>query len=416
VAKTFHATRLEWVYADEGDVSDLEQLSELGITLGLSVGAQDTPEDKKGPVGFKAKPEYYTEGRALDIDGNQVEHGLGSLHDPAFEEVEKRWFRLFGQLGAKRIHKDDADWKYRDWDFNPHALTQFNAYLAASVPPETRETLGIGDPATFDLKTYVQNYTKENPIPPEFQKLWEDFRLETLMNRYKKQRQWAEEFMGPGIEFTANHGSFIQSTPTTEWSDWAISEVQPSGTYFGIGNPWSLYTKVQKFRAMGKELVVTLGSSDTMENKTMIALTYAMGSHMLCPYSVFLKNDLHRYTPDPALYSDVYDFINRWGKTYLAGYEEAFVVGNGITHPLAAQGQAPLQIKDPADSVYAFVRAKPGKPNDPVVIHLVNWNKDTRANVGVTLDPERFFRRSNIFSVNSVRLTEGCQRFFVDLG
>ena len=25
-------------------------------------------------------------------------------------------------------------------------------------------------------------------------------------------------------------------------------------------------------------------------------------------------------------------------------------------------------------------------------------------------------RRSNIFSVNSVRLTEGCQRFFVDLG
>jgi hypothetical protein len=111
----------------------------------------------------------------------------------------------------------------------------------------------------------------------------------------------------------------------------------------------------------------------------MIALTYAMGSHMLCPYAVYLKNDLPRYYPDPAIYSDIYDFINRWGKTYLAGYEEAFVVGNGITHPLAAQGQAPLQIEDPADSVYAFVRAKPGKPNDPVVIHLVNWNKDARA-------------------------------------
>jgi hypothetical protein len=142
---------------------------------------------------------------------------------------------------------------------------------------------------------------------------------------------------------------------------------------------------------MGKALVVTLGSSETLENKTMIALTYAMGSHMLCPYAVYLKNNLPRYYPDPALYSDIYDFVNRWGKTYFAGYEEAFVVGNGITHPLAAQGQAPLQIKDPADSVYAFVRAKPGKPNDPVVIHLVNWNKDARANVGVTLDPERFF-------------------------
>ncbi|MEX1117647.1 MAG: hypothetical protein WEB60_02525, partial [Terrimicrobiaceae bacterium] len=267
VAKTFHATRIEWLYVDDSDGPMLQQLRDLGISLGLSISPRDTTAKITGPRGFQAKPEYYTIGRMLDIEG-KVSPGIGSFHDPAFHELEKKWFRLLGKLGAQRIHKDDADWKYKDWDFNPHALAQFNEYLAANVPSQTRKTLGVGDPATFDLKAYLQSHSKEKPVPAEFKKLWEDFRLKALLAHYAKHREWAAELIGPGVEFTANHGSFIQSTPAVDWSDWPISEVQPSGSYFGIGDPWSLYAKVQKFRDTGKALVVTLGSTDTLENKT----------------------------------------------------------------------------------------------------------------------------------------------------
>ena len=305
VAKTFHATRIEWLYVKESDGPALEKFRDMGISLGLSVAGRDKTELKKGPHGFKAKPEYYTIGRALDIEGKIVEDGLGSFHDPAYNEVERNWFRLLAKFGAQRIHKDDADWKYKDWDFNPYALAQFNDYLA-TCSPQALQALQIGSPKSFDLKAYIRSHNDGKTVPKELKRLWEDFRLKALRSHYEQQRKWAAEFIGPNIEFTANHGSFIQPTPAVDWSDWPISELQPSGTYFGIGNPWSLYAKVKRFRGEGKALVVTLGSSDTQENKTMIALTYAMGAHMLTPYAVYLKNNLPRYYPNPTLYSDVY--------------------------------------------------------------------------------------------------------------
>ena len=390
VAKTFHATRIEWLYVKESDGPMLQKFRDMGISLGLSVSGLDKTELKKGPKGFKAKPEYYTIGRALDIEGKIVEDGLGSFHDPAYNEVERNWFRLLGKFGAQRIHKDDADWKYKDWDFNPHALAQFNDYLA-TCSPQALQALQIGTPKSFDLKGYIRSHNDGKTVPKELKRLWEDFRIKALRSHYELQRKWAAELIGPNIEFTANHGSFIQPTPAVDWSDWPISELQPSGTYFGIGNPWSLYAKVKRFRSEGKALVVTLGSSDTQENKTMIALTYAMGAHMLTPYAVYLKNNLPRYYPNPTLYSDVYDFVHRWGKTYLAGYEEAFVQGNGMVAPLNLQGQAPLRIDDPAESAYAFVRARPGQADAPVVIHLVKWNKEAHSKLAVTLEPDRFF-------------------------
>ena len=196
--------------------------------------------------------------------------------------------------------------------------------------------------------------------------------------------------MGPNVEWSANYSSFIQFTPVQMWSDFAVTELQPSGGQFGIGDPWNLYRKVQISRELGKALVVTLGSHDVVENKTMIALTYAMGTHMLCPYAVYMKDRPRKYD-DPAIYADVYDFVHRWGKTYLAGYEEAFALGNGIVHPLGSHQWPPLRLEDPADSVYAFVRAKPAQPDAPVVIHLVNWNKAAHAKLALTLEPDRFF-------------------------
>ena len=197
-----------------------------------------------------------------------------------------------------------------------------------------------------------------------------------------------------------NYSSFISFVPYNLWSDYAVTEVQPSGTgknggQFSIGDPWSLYRKAQISRDLGKAIVVTLGSQDILENKTMIGLTYAMGMHMLCPYDVCIPG-MKRKTDDYMSYADVYDFVHRWGKTYLAGYEEAFALGNGITHPLTRDSIAPLALEDAADSVYAFVHAHPEQPDAPVVIHLLNWNHRARDPIALTLDPDRFFPNRGI--------------------
>jgi len=390
VAKAFHATRIEWLYVDEADGPVLQKLRDLGISLGLAIThPRDTTEHHTGPVGFAARPQYYTKGRVLDMDGRVLD-GRSSMHDPATAELMKENLRLCAKFGAERIHRDEPDWNYREWDFNPHALSQFNDYLAARVPSETLERVGVGDPARFDLKAYVRSHAKDKKVPLELKKLWEDFRLETLLAWYQKQREWTAELVGPDIEWSANYSSFIQFTPAQMWSDFAVTELQPSGGQFGIGDPWNLYRKVRLSRELGKALVVTLGSHDVVENKTMIALTYAMGAHMICPFAVFMK-DKPRKFDDPAIYADVYDFVYRWGNTVLAGYEEAFALGNGITHPLTRSGAAPLRLEDPADSVYAFVRAKPAQPDAPAVIHLVNWNKAAHSKLALTLEPDHFF-------------------------
>jgi len=111
--------------------------------------------------------------------------------------------------------------------------------------------------------------------------------------------------------------------------------------------------------------------------------------HMLCPYDVFIPGMKRKY--DYMSYTDVYDFVHRWGKAYLAGYEEAFALGNGITHPLTRDGSAPLVLEDTTDAVYAFVRARPKQPDAPVVIHLLNWNRHSSNKIALTLDPNRFF-------------------------
>ena len=394
-AKAFHATRTEWVYVDDESGPVLQQLRDLGISLGLAIHPRspDKTEHITGAFGFEAKPQYYTRGRQIRINGKMVD--WRSWHDPACAEIQKEWLRLCAKLGAERIHCDGPSWKYQEWDFNPHALTQFNDYLATRVPVASLSQLGVGDPSNFDLKAYIRGQKDGKTVPPKFKSLWDSFRLESLLAFNSNVIRWTHEIVGPGVEWSANYTSFIQFVPYTVWSDFAITELQPSGTgknggQFSIGDPWNLYRKAQISRELGKAIVVTLGSQDRDENITMIGLTYAMGMHMLCPYDVYIPGK-RRKIDDYMSNADVYDFVHRWGKTFLAGYEEAFALGNGITHPLTRYGSAPLVLEDTADAVYAFVRARPKQPDAPVVIHLLNWNRHARDPIAITLDPDRFF-------------------------
>jgi len=74
-AKVFHATRAEWMVVDDDSGPILQKLRDLGISLGLAIHPRcpDKTEHVTGAVGFDAKPQYYSRGRQIQINGKMVD-------------------------------------------------------------------------------------------------------------------------------------------------------------------------------------------------------------------------------------------------------------------------------------------------------------------------------------------------------
>jgi hypothetical protein len=119
-----------------------------------------------------------------------------------------------------------------------------------------------------------------------------------------------------------------------------------------------------------------------------IATAYASGGLCMVPWDVYMPHDAPRYFGTPGQYADLFGLV-RAAADYLNGYEDAAVAGPslrddrfGETPPAAATGGS--------GQVWAFVRAKPGQGDAPVVIHLVEWG-DNPMPFTLTLDPAFFF-------------------------
>jgi hypothetical protein len=104
------------------------------------------------------------------------------------------------------------------------------------------------------------------------------------------------------------------------------------------------------------------------------------------PYDVY-NGDKPRIFGKPEEYADLYGFV-RANAALLDGFEDAAASGKGIRE--LRYGSA-VPVKVSADNVFAFVRAQPGKADDTVAIHLVDWREATQAFV-LTLDNDCFFR------------------------
>jgi hypothetical protein len=94
-----------------------------------------------------------------------------------------------------------------------------------------------------------------------------------------------------------------------------------------------------------------------------------------------------RYFGTPEQYADLFGFI-RASQAYLVGYEDAAAIGPGILETRWGL-RLPLEIAGNPE-LYAVVRAKPGQPDAPVVVHLVDWRQEPQAAV-LKLRPDAFF-------------------------
>jgi hypothetical protein len=99
-------------------------------------------------------------------------------------------------------------------------------------------------------------------------------------------------------------------------------------------------------------------------------MSYACGGHLIVPWDVYTGSNSPRYYGKPEQYADLYKFVRDHFQLF-DGYEDAAFLLPGLTDDRYAT-EPPMFLSDAGD-VAAIARAVPGKPEAPVLIHLVDW-------------------------------------------
>lgn len=152
--------------------------------------------------------------------------------------------------------------------------------------------------------------------------------------------------------------------------------------------PYGFHRAMRDAERRGKAQMFTFRSESVAETRRTIALAYACGSHIIVPWDVYMPGpNAPRYFGKPEDYADLYGFA-RACAAYLDGYEDAaFLIPEAPDerHPLA-----PLAVSGGSENLNLFVRAVPGKPDAPVVIHCLDLG-DAPKPFRLRINPVKFF-------------------------
>jgi hypothetical protein len=143
-----------------------------------------------------------------------------------------------------------------------------------------------------------------------------------------------------------------------------------------------------------KMIMVITGQEDrpVADYRRAWAGAYATGNLYVIPWDQFnvdsvLNNpQAARICVPPSELADLTGFVRAIGP-YLDGYEDAAVAGHDVRENRYAE--APLTIEGGSGQLTAFVRARPGEIEAPVVVHLVEWAEQAQ--------PAKLLLRNDLF-------------------
>lgn len=419
----FHVTRLEWIYRLSPDF--IERVRELGCTVqGAAANGCWAPEHIDDP----AKATFFVNGRGLldtpgaprfedlsilDLDGEPViapwmrtwqPRALwGCINNPEMRAGHLRYMMNLVDLGVDSIQQDAAEMNSiaTRWGacFCEHCLAGFREFLGGRTDADWRAARGIGDLEAFDYGARIkaqgapsgQSLRSWASPEPELVRLFEEFQAEASAKFHRWWRGELNRHAGRRIPVSANnyHG---WDAPHYREFDWGIREMPAS-----VARPESLYEMMREAADIGKvqSWTMPLGYDpvETPEWRRLIrqtlATTYATGGHMQAPWDTYLPApSAPRFFGEPAGYADLYAFV-RGCAGFLDGYEDAAAVGRHIRDD-RWPGLKPVTVLDADARIYAFVRAVPGEPDRPVVIHLVDSSARPEP-FAISFDPSAAF-------------------------
>lgn len=372
--EAFHATRLEWAYIADRDF--VRRIKDRGMTFAPVVNSMTFVGELRG-AGKR--------GRIVDRHGEIVTapwmrmwraSGWGCVNSPDYRASYLQRLKEFADLGADSIHVDDpgCNWTATRWGacFCEHCMEGFRAFLAEGLDADALKALDIDDIARFD---YAARLDRDNAPTGDDFAAWEGGPLKEHFVRF--QRRSVERFYpdvwdqlehhaGRRIPMTTNNAGQHWTFPF-ELFDWGVGELSHHNAH-----PDRIRNFLRAARDLGKAQVFTLVSEDVGMNRRVIAFSYANGGHMIVPWDVYLRSTPEgsdRYFGRPEEYADLYGFV-RANAEYFDGYEDAAALGPWIEDD--RYGPAfPMRFSREIDAL-AFARARPGRPEAPIVVHLIN--------------------------------------------
>lgn len=330
-ARGFHATRIDWLYLTEGNqrhdvAAFVAKLKAEGyfVTGALNSKLPDTVNGASR-----------NRGRVLNADGEPValpwlpEAWNGDPTSPDWHAIWMMHATTMVDAGVDALQNDDPGWMFSQRQAC-HTETCLRRAEALGADVNSNEfkvavTRDFFETVFMELDAYAEGHV---PVSANnFKGLWE------------------------------------QQIPNLhELFDFGMAEIDD----FDIGDNTAL---LQRLRDMGKPQVFTYRTDDVSALRRFIAHTYAAGAHTIAPWDVYAGSQVPRLYTDPAAVADLYGFV-RAVTSYLDGYEDAAVGGYDLEE--SRYPVPPLEVLAGSDQLSLFARARPGDPEAPVVIHLLD--------------------------------------------
>lgn len=293
------------------------------------------------------------------------------IGDPAFiRQVKSLGWRFQGTLNGCTT----AEFALRDPEGKPVAYTAINSFWAdpaneayrAEYLKAARQWIDKGvDGLQRDDPGFGEwNWHGKRPRIPE----------EELAAFHAWAREQIEAHAGRTVTMSVNsaqHRAFMKSF------DYRTTEVR----FDGLG-PARMLDLARQARQEGMLFVITSQEDRPAEDfRRAWAGAYATGNLFVVPWDQFNvalledKNAQRTFVP-PSRLADLTAFVRANGPM-LDGHEDAAVGGYDVKDDRYTE--PPVEIADGSGRLTAFVRARPGQPAAPVVIHLVEWGQGAPA-------------------------------------
>ena len=223
-----------------------------------------------------------------------------------------------------------------------------------------------------------------------------------LLDFHRWARTEIEKHAGRKLTFSTNCNT---DPPFMQVFDYRMTEVRfrTMDATKSIISPQSVRNLALNARRE-KKLFVLTGQEDVpaSEYRWVYATSYATGNLYIVPWDQFqnvtldpvtrqpLQLNMPRIFIAPKDFADLTGFV-RANAEYLDGYEDAAVGGYDMKD-IRYDNELPIMIEGGSGTLSAYVRARPGNADAPVVVHLVERGKGAPAII--KLPTGRFFKGS----------------------
>ena len=291
-AASFHATRLDWVYA-RGNGKFIAEAKGKGYAFSAAVNSTlpDAPGKKS-----------YALGRARDLDGDAIiapwmkswGTAWGCSNHPDYRRVWLTHAKAAIDAGADSIQMDGpslgASAIHWGGCFCERCMAGFQEYLGRNTTEAERRELGIADLDAFDYADYLRRAgTKAGEGyhrwkgAPKLRVHFKEFQERATLSFYRDVHGQLSSYADRRVPYSCNNAARIIEY-LHEVHDFGMCEWYPHHQ----GGPGELYHDVlQPAAELGVPLLFTYVSTDVAETRRFIALTYALGSQTIVPWDVY---------------------------------------------------------------------------------------------------------------------------------